>query len=181
MKIEVESEALDTLKAMAQRLQNERDELLGALKAIDKECFSHVDGRDLFAQMHPRNMLDIKRRVDARETWFEGDWLTDLWGEIKKSTFHHRQMHSRAKGDGMNREKIIEIARECGLHYWDMDNLCFQQSQDIDLLEAFASAIRAATKEEDARICEDSQKGDARKQSRYETARKIADAIRASK
>lgn len=85
MKIEVESEALDTLKAMAQRLQNERDELLGALKAIDKECFSHVDGRDLFAQMHPRNMLDIKRRVDARETWFEGDWLTDLWGEIKKA------------------------------------------------------------------------------------------------
>lgn len=56
-----------------------------ALEAINKECFSHVDGRDLFAQMHPRNTLDIKRRVDARETWFEGDWLTDLWGQIKKS------------------------------------------------------------------------------------------------
>ena len=54
-----------------------------ALRAIDKQCFSHVDGRDLFAQMHPRNTLDIKRRVDARETWFEGDWLTDLWTAIK--------------------------------------------------------------------------------------------------
>ena len=54
-----------------------------ALRVIDKQCFSHVDGRDLFAQMHPRNTLDIKRRVDARETWFEGDWLTDLWTAIK--------------------------------------------------------------------------------------------------
>lgn len=56
---------------------------LEAMENIDKATFSHVDGRDLFAQMHPRNMLDIKRRIDARETWFEGDWLTDLWREIK--------------------------------------------------------------------------------------------------
>ena len=32
MKIEVESEALDSLKAMVQRLQTERDELLEALQ-----------------------------------------------------------------------------------------------------------------------------------------------------
>ena len=58
---------------------------LEALKAIDKKCFSHVDGRDLFAQMHPRRMIDIKRRIDGVETWYEGDWLTDLWHEIKKA------------------------------------------------------------------------------------------------
>ena len=59
--------------------------LEAALRGIDKECFSHVDGRDLFAQMHPRNMLDIKRRVDAREAWFEGDWLSNLWDAIKSA------------------------------------------------------------------------------------------------
>lgn len=58
-------------------------EAVEALKRIDKATFSHVDGRDLFAQMHPRNTLDIKRRRDGVETWFEGDWLTDLWREIK--------------------------------------------------------------------------------------------------
>lgn len=71
----------DALRTMAARVEA----LESAIRGIDKECFSHVDGRDLFAQMHPRNMLDIKRRVDARETWFEGDWLTDLWGAIKNA------------------------------------------------------------------------------------------------
>ena len=82
----------------------------------------------------------------------------------------------------MNRETIIQMARENGIAIgFDMAHedevACFS----LVLLERFAAAIHAATKEEDARICEDSQKGDARKQSRYETARKIADAIRASK
>ena len=71
--------------AELRRLHALNQELLEALEAINKKCFSHVDGRDLFAQMHPRRMLDIKRRVDGRETWFEGDWLTDLWHAIKKS------------------------------------------------------------------------------------------------
>lgn len=71
--------------AEIERLRARVETLESALSAIDKQCFSHVDGRDLFAQMHPRNMLDIKRRVDARETWFEGDWLTDLWGAIKNA------------------------------------------------------------------------------------------------
>jgi len=66
-----------------ERLRAEVAGLRAALGAIDRECYSHVDGRDLFAQMHPRNTLDIKRRVDARETWFDGDWLTDLWTAIK--------------------------------------------------------------------------------------------------
>ena len=77
----------DQMHAHAAAVTAGKDErikvLEDALRAIDKQCFSHVDGRDLFAQMHPRNTLDIKRRVDARETWFEGDWLTDLWTAIK--------------------------------------------------------------------------------------------------
>lgn len=41
--------------------------------------FSHIDGRDLLKELHPRRMLDIKRRVDGREAWFEGDWLSDVY------------------------------------------------------------------------------------------------------
>lgn len=82
----------------------------------------------------------------------------------------------------MNRETIIEIAREVGIQIaFDLKSEKQIACITYGSLERFAAAIRAATKEEDARICEDSQKGDARKQSRYETARKIADAIRASK
>lgn len=40
--------------------------------------FSHVDGRDLLAELHPRAELDILRRRDGKETWFEGDWLTKM-------------------------------------------------------------------------------------------------------
>jgi|GEM_PF-4447045 len=40
--------------------------------------YSHIDGRDLLAELHPRKTLDIKRRVDGVETWYEGDWLTSL-------------------------------------------------------------------------------------------------------
>lgn len=43
-----------------------------------RATFSHVDGRDLLAELHPRKTLDIKRRVDGVETWFEADWLTTL-------------------------------------------------------------------------------------------------------
>lgn len=43
-----------------------------------RRTFSHVNGRDLLRELHPRRTLDIKRRVDGVETWFEGDWLTDL-------------------------------------------------------------------------------------------------------
>lgn len=78
---------VEDARAYAAAVSAAKDErikvLEDALRAIDKQCFSHVDGRDLFAQMHPRNTLDIKRRVDARETWFDGDWLTDLWTAIK--------------------------------------------------------------------------------------------------
>lgn len=46
--------------------------------AMCKATFSHVNGRDLLAELHPRSELDIKRRRDGRETWFEGDWLSNL-------------------------------------------------------------------------------------------------------
>lgn len=43
-----------------------------------KATMCHLDGRDLLKELHPRRMLDIKRRVDSVETWYEGDWLTAL-------------------------------------------------------------------------------------------------------
>jgi hypothetical protein len=46
--------------------------------AMVEASFSHVDERDLLAELHPRNTIDIKRRVDGHETWFEGDWLSKL-------------------------------------------------------------------------------------------------------
>jgi len=46
--------------------------------AMARATFSHVNGRDLLRELHPRKTLDIKRRVDGMETWFEGDWLSDL-------------------------------------------------------------------------------------------------------
>lgn len=62
-----------------------QQELLDALERIVKATHSHVDGRDLLAELHPRYMLDIKRRRDGVETWFEGDWLTGLWKEVKNA------------------------------------------------------------------------------------------------
>jgi hypothetical protein len=49
--------------------------------AMARATFSHVDGRDLLDELHPRKELDIKRRVDGVETWFEGDWLSNLRDE----------------------------------------------------------------------------------------------------
>lgn len=43
-----------------------------------RETYSHIDARDLLGQLHPRKILDIKRRKDGIETWFDGDWLTNL-------------------------------------------------------------------------------------------------------
>ena len=40
--------------------------------------FSHLDGTDKLAELHPRRMLDIKRRIDGVDTWFDGYWLTNL-------------------------------------------------------------------------------------------------------
>jgi hypothetical protein len=66
-----------------------RDELLGLspaekarrFDAMVRATFSHVDERDLLDELHPRKTLDIKRRVDGVETWFEADWLSRLRDE----------------------------------------------------------------------------------------------------
>lgn len=49
--------------------------------AMIRATFSHVDGRDLLDELHPRSRLDIKRRVDGIETWLEADWLSNLRDE----------------------------------------------------------------------------------------------------
>lgn len=56
MKIEVESEALDTLKAMAQRLQEERDELLGALQ--------EVLATERFSNRPPETVMQAHEKLD---------------------------------------------------------------------------------------------------------------------
>lgn len=71
----VKSPPLDELLSLADA------EKIRRFDAMVRRTFSHVDGRDLLHELHPRAQLDIKRRVDSRETWFEGDWLSDLWAE----------------------------------------------------------------------------------------------------
>ena len=63
---------------IGQMIQAENEKLRAALRFLVSSTYSHLDGRDLLGELHPRNTLDIKRRVDGVETWFEGDWLTDL-------------------------------------------------------------------------------------------------------
>jgi DICT domain-containing protein len=60
------------------RLYDRASQLETALRKIDQATISHVDGRDLLDELHPRNTLDIKRRIDGIDTWFEGDWLSNL-------------------------------------------------------------------------------------------------------
>ena len=63
--------ANNALLERARRAEGALDDLLATFK-------SHVDGRDLLDELHPRKTLDIKRRVDGVETWFEGDWLSNV-------------------------------------------------------------------------------------------------------
>ena len=76
--LERETAALAALDR-AERLEAVRD----AAAKVDAKTYSHIDDRDLFAEIHPRRWLDIVRRVDGRETRHEGDWLSDLYGAIK--------------------------------------------------------------------------------------------------
>ena len=55
-------------------------------------CFCHLTGEDNLGKLHTRRMIDIKRRVDAVDTWFEGDWLTTLMDARngkEVSQYHH--------------------------------------------------------------------------------------------
>lgn len=67
---------------LSARHSAERRVVEAAIK-VNAATFSHVDGRDLLAELHPRKELDIKRRKDGVETWFEGDWLSNVYTAIK--------------------------------------------------------------------------------------------------
>ena len=56
----------------------------------------------------------------------------------------------------MDKERIIQIARDAGLEIDESGDIDDKQIWYFvfDDLERFAAAIRAATKEEDAKICE---------------------------
>jgi hypothetical protein len=62
----------------AELLALSADEKQKRFDALVHASFSHVNGRDLLAELHPRKELDIKRRADGVQTWFEGDWLSNL-------------------------------------------------------------------------------------------------------
>lgn len=58
----------------------------------------------------------------------------------------------------MNREQIIQMAKDCGgsvMQPFDYGAVPDRMILRFDNLERFAAAIRAATKEEDAKICEE--------------------------
>jgi hypothetical protein len=55
-------------------------EKIARFDAMVRTTFSHMDGRDLLDELHGEE-LEIKRRVDGFETWFEGDWLSNLRDE----------------------------------------------------------------------------------------------------
>jgi DNA repair exonuclease SbcCD ATPase subunit len=69
---------IDEYEEEDNKLYAENQRLRAALRGIDAATISHVDGRDLLDELHPRGTLDIKRRIDGKETWFEGDWLSNL-------------------------------------------------------------------------------------------------------
>lgn len=83
---------------MSERAMLERivalEQSLGILLGTFK---SHVDGRDLLDELHPRHTLDIKRRVDGRETWFQGDWLSNT----RTAAIHARSVLAASIGEGM--------------------------------------------------------------------------------
>lgn len=72
------SELPDYYREMAEKHLSTADPVLSAMIGLLASFKSHVDGRDLLDELHPRKTLDIKRRVDGVETWFEGDWLSNV-------------------------------------------------------------------------------------------------------
>lgn len=63
---------------IADGLLEEADPIRAALNYLLAQFKSHVDGRDLLDEIHPRRSLEIVRRIDGVETWFEGDWLSNV-------------------------------------------------------------------------------------------------------
>jgi len=73
--------AIQTIRAALERPQVD---VIEAINKVIGLSYSHVDGRDLFAELKPRKTLDIKKRKDGIETWHEGDWLTDLGDAVRE-------------------------------------------------------------------------------------------------
>jgi hypothetical protein len=69
------SPALDVFLALSEAEKARR------FDAMVRATFSHVDGRDLLDELHPRKELDIRRRVDGNYTWLEADWLSTVRDE----------------------------------------------------------------------------------------------------
>jgi len=75
-------------------------ELEDALNAVTKATRSHIDGRDLLDELHPRYTLDIKRRRDGVETWYQGDWLSNLREAMKLVRKALTHLEEARKGGG---------------------------------------------------------------------------------
>lgn len=58
--------------------------ILRAAAAVIEAHYSHVDGRNLPASLHPDtwHMCDIKVRRNGRDEYFEGDWLKNVAKEL---------------------------------------------------------------------------------------------------
>lgn len=54
--------------------------ILRTAAAVIEAHYSHVDGRNLPASLHPDtwHMCDIKVRRNGRDEYFEGDWLKNV-------------------------------------------------------------------------------------------------------
>jgi len=80
----------------------------------------------------------------------------------------------------MNREDVLRMAREAGLTDPDLGDWMTDYGHSEVAIKKFAAAIRSATKEEDAGICEQEAtfSGEGKKDA---AALNCADAIRASK
>ena len=55
-----------------------------AARRVNERTYSHLDGRDLLAQLHPRHHIDITVRRDGQDTVLEADWITGLYEAIKR-------------------------------------------------------------------------------------------------
>lgn len=54
-----------------------------AARRVNETTYSHVDGRDLLAELHPRHHMDIKVRRDGQDHHYEADWLSSLYAAVQ--------------------------------------------------------------------------------------------------
>ena len=54
------ADEIDRLRARIAQLEKDRERLLAALVSVNESTFSHIDGRDLLAEFHPRHLIDIR-------------------------------------------------------------------------------------------------------------------------